>query len=197
MVVSMRVRNHGKYTKMSKHDPRGIARCDYSGLMVRHSDLIKQMQYRGTGLVWTGLMVSPKFADLPNAQELIPLIKLDPIPLKTPRPDSQVDAQTTIATSTGEISIDMSIPANRTLTLDQFNNGIINFTGLLTGDIIVILPGTYNEFYANNRTSGGFKMGLQLVGNPNFTLDIPFINPATQTGPLVANTSLNIQFVNF
>lgn len=193
----MQVRNHGKYTKMSMRDPRGIARCDYSGLMVRHADLVKQMQYRGTGLVWTGLMVSPKFADLPNPQELIPLIKLDPVPLTNPRPDSQIDAQPTIASSTGEISIDVSIPANRTLTLSQFDNGIINFTGLLTGDIIVILPASYNQFFANNLTTGGFTMGLQLVGNNNFTLDIPTANPITRQGPMVVNTSLNLQIVYF
>jgi hypothetical protein len=193
----MRVRNHGKYTKMSMKDPRGIARCDYSGLMVRHCDLQKQMQYRGTGLVWTGLMVAPQFADVPNPQDLIPLIRLDPVPLNNPRPDSQIDAQTTIASSTGEISIDVSIPANRTLTLQQFDNGIINFTGLLSSDIIVILPATYNEFYANNLTTGGFKLGLQLVGNTNFTLDIPPVDPITKKGPAVVNTSLNIQIVYF
>ena len=193
----MQVRNHGKYTKMSSRDPRGIARCDYSGLMVRHADLVKQKQYRGRGLVWTGLMVSPKFADIPNPQELIPLIKLDPVPLQNPRPDSQVDAQQTIATSTGEISIDISIPANRNLTLEQFDNGIINFTGNLVGDVIVILPATYNQFYANNITTGGFTMGLQLVGNTNVTLNIPLANTITRQGPMVVNTSLNLQIVYF
>ena len=193
----MQVRNHGKYTKMRLRDPRGIARCDYSGLMVRHADLVKQMQYRGTGLVWTGLMVSPKFSDVPNAQELIPLIRLDPVPLQNPRTDSQVDAQQTIATSTGEISIDVSIPANRNLTLEQFDNGIINFTGNLIDNVIVILPATYNQFYSNNITTGGFTLGLQLVGNTNFILNIPYPNPVTKQGPMVVNTSLNIQFVYF
>ncbi len=193
----MQVRNHGKYTKMSMRDPRGIARCDYSGLMVRHADLVKQMQYRGTGLVWTGLMVSPKFADLPNAQDLIPLIKLDPVPLINPRPDSQIDAQPTIESSTGTITIDVSVPSNRTLTLAQFDNGIINFTGALTENIIVILPASYNQFYANNLTTGGFSMGLQLVGNTNFTLNIQLANLVTKQGPMVVNTSLNLQIVYF
>ena len=142
-------------------------------------------------------MVSPKFADIPNPQELIPLIKLDPVPLQNPRPDSQVDAQQTIATSTGEISIDISIPANRNLTLEQFDNGIINFTGNLVGDVIVILPATYNQFYANNITTGGFTMGLQLVGNTNVTLNIPLANTITRQGPMVVNTSLNLQIVYF
>jgi len=193
----MQVRNHGKYTKMRLKDPRGIARCDYSGLMVRHADLKKQMQYRGTGLVWTGLMVAPQFADIPNAQELIPIIRLDPVPLNNPRTDSQIGAQMTIASSTGAISIDVSIPENRTLTLEQFDNGIINFTGNLIEDIIVILPASYNQFYANNLTTGGFTMGLQLVGNSNFTLNIPLANPVTLQGPMVVNTSLNLQFVYF
>lgn len=193
----MQVRNHGKYTKMRLRDPRGIARCDYSGLMVRHADLKKQKQYRGTGLVWTGLMVAPQFEDVPNAQELIPLIRLDPVPLKNPRTDSQVDAQLTIASSTGEISIDVSNPADRNLTLQQFDNGIINFTGNLTENIIVILPASYNQFFANNLTTGGFTMGLQLVGNTNFTLNIPLADPVTRQGPMVVNTSLNIQFVYF
>jgi hypothetical protein len=193
----MRVRNHGKYTKMRLRDPRGIARCDYSGLMVRHADLKKQMQYRGTGLVWTGFLVAPQFSDIPNAQELIPIIRLDPVPLQNPRPDSQVDAQPTIASSTGEISIDVGIVDNRTLTLDQFDNGIINFTGNLIENIIVILPASYNQFYANNRTNGGFDIGLQIVGNSNFTLNIPPIDPIINQGPMVVNTSLNLQIVYF
>lgn len=193
----MQVRNHGKYTKMHMKDPRGIARCDYSGLMVRHADLKKQKQYRGTGLVWTGLMVAPQFEDVPNAQELIPLIRLDPVPLKNPRTDSQIDAQQTIASSTGEITIDVSGNSNITLTEEQFDNGIINFSGVLTGDIVVILPASFNQFYANNLTTGGFSLGLQLIGNTNFTLNIPPANPITLQGPMVVNTSLNIQIVYF
>lgn len=178
-------------------DPRGIARCDYSGLMVRHSDLKRQKQYRGRGLVWTGLLVAPQFEDAPNPQDLIPLIKLDPVPLPNPRPDSQIDAQKTIPTSTGEITIDVSVPANRILTEQQFDNGIINFSGALTDNIVVILPASYNQFFANNLTTGGFLLGLQLVGNTNFTLDIPLADPVTLRGPMVVNTSLNIQIVYF
>lgn len=113
----MRIRNHGKYTKMRKNDPRGIARCDYSGLMVAHSTLKRQMQYTGTGLVWTGLMVDPRFADVPNPQELVPLIKLDPVPLKDPRPDSVVDAQSTEESSVGIFTLDVSDPRHYILTI--------------------------------------------------------------------------------
>ncbi len=193
----MQVRNHGKYTKMRKNDPRGIARCDYSGLMVRHSNLKRQMAYRGTGLVWTGYLVNPKFADTPNPQDLTPLLRLDPVPLNDSRPDSQIDAETTIATSVGAISIDVSGSSNITLTYAQFNNGSITFTGVLTGDILVIVPAAYNQFYANNLTTGGFTLGMQIVGNSNFTLNIPSANPTTLLGPQVVNTSQNLQIVYF
>lgn len=193
----MQVRNHGKYTKMSMKDPRGIARCDYSGLMVRHADLKKQKQYRGTGLVDTGFLVAPQFADAPNPQELVPLIKLDPVPLKNPRPDSQIGAQTTIATSTGEITIDVTGNVDFILTEEQFNNGIINFIGILTGNINIILPATYNQFIANNLTTGEFLLGFQLIQNKNFTLNIPVVDPITLQGPMIVNTSVNIQIVYF
>lgn len=193
----MHVRNHGKYTHMRKNDPRGIARCDYSGLMVRHSDLIRQMEYRGTGLVWTGFLVYSKFADKPNAQNLTPLIKVDPVSLKDSRPDSEIDAQTTIATSTGAITIDVSGNTNVTLTPEQFDNGSITFTGVLTGNILVLIPNTYNQFYANNLTTGGFTLGMQVIGNPNLTLPISAADPVTLQGPMVVNTTTNLQIVFF
>lgn len=193
----MRVRNHGKYTHMRKNDPRGIARCDYSGLMVRHSDLIRQMEYRGTGLVWTGYLVYTKFADKPNAQNLTPLIKLDPVPLENSRPDSEVDAQTTLATSTGSLTLDVSGNSNVILTAEQFNKGSLTFTGTLTGDVMIQFPNTFNQFYANNLTTGGYTLGMQSLGNLNFVLTIPGADPVTLLGPVVVNTTTNLQFVYF
>lgn len=193
----MQVRNHGKYTKMSKHSPRGIARCDFSGLMVRHADLVRQKEYRGRGLVWTGFFVNPKFADKPNPQNLTPRIKLDPVPITDSRPDSQIDAQGTLATSVGVLTLDVSGNSNITLSLAQFNNGSFNFTGVLTGDIIIYVPNTYNQFYANNLTTGGFSLSMQISGNATPPLVIPHALPPTLTGPAVVNTFFNLQFVNF
>lgn len=193
----MQVRNHGKYTKMQRNNPRGIARCDYSGLMVRHCDLVRQMEYRGTGLVWTGYMVNPKFADKPNAQNLVPLIRLDPVPIPNARPDNQIDAQTTIATSTGILFLDVSGNANVYLTYSQFDNGEFNFTGVLTGDIIIYVPNTYNQFYVNNLTTGDFSLSMQLIGNSGPALLIPTADPVTLQGVQVVNTLLNLQIVYF
>jgi hypothetical protein len=193
----MQVNNHGKYTKMSKRYPRGIARCDYSGLMVRQASMKRQYEYRGTGLVWTGFMVNPKFSDVPNPQNLTPLIKADPVPIVNTRPDNIIDAQTTLPTSTGAITIDVSGSQNVTLTESQFDNGSITFTGVLGANIIIILPANYNQFYANNLTTGGFTLGMQIFNNNDFVLNIPPASPTTLLGPLVVNTSLGLQIVYF
>lgn len=193
----MRVRNHGKYTKMLKNSPRGIGRCDYSGLMVRHSDLRKQMEYRGRGLVWTGYLVHSKFLDTPNPQNLIPLIKLDPVPIPDARPDNQVDAQTTEATSVGVLTLDVGGNVDITLTETQFDNGAFNFVGELTGNITIFVPNTYNQFYANNLTTGAFTLSMQIINNSFPALIIPAADPLTLKGPQVVNTFFNLQFVNF
>ena len=183
---------------MSKKSPRAIARCDYSGLMVRHGNLVKQMQYRGQGLVFTGFLVNPKFADKPNAQELTPRVKLDPVPILFPRPDNLVNQQTTLATSVGVLNLDVGGNANITLTPEQFNNGSFNFTGVLTGDIVIFVPNVFNQFYANNLTTGAFSLSMQLIGNNVAdALVIPYASSTTRLGPLVGNTLLNLQFVNF
>lgn len=81
---------HGKYTKVNPKRPRAAAMCDYSGLLCMHDELVRQMEYRGTGLVWTGFFVNPRFADKPNPQNLTPLLRPDPIPVPFPRPCPQL-----------------------------------------------------------------------------------------------------------
>ena len=82
----MRIKN--KYLRIDRNDPQARAVCDYSGIVCMHEDLIKQMEYRGNGLSWTGFMVHKKFADVPNPQNLTPLVYRDPIPIRNPRPQS-------------------------------------------------------------------------------------------------------------
>jgi hypothetical protein len=194
----MRVRNHGKYTHMSKNKPRAIARCDYSGFMVQHAALIRQMEYRGQGLVFTGYYVHPKFADTPQPQNLTPRIKLDPVPIRNARPDNIIDAQNTLATSVGVLTIDVSPSVNVTLTTDQFsNNGSFNFTGTLTNNIVIYVPNLMKQFYANKLTTGPFNLSMQLIGNVSLPLIIPQASPTTLLGPIVTNTLLNLEFLNF
>ncbi len=178
----MRVRNHGKYTKMSKTSPRAIATCDYSGLMTSHSSLQKQMEYSGSGLVWTGFMVNPKFSDKPNPQKLAPLIKADPIPVTMPRPDSEIGSQTTIATSVG--AFDLSLTNNNiVLSLAPFTNNLVvngvdqnqQFPGFFTlsGEIglnvnvVILLPNTYTQITLENKATLGLGSSIQLGINEN------------------------------
>jgi hypothetical protein len=78
---------YGNYSRIDPKKPRALGMCDLSGFLCRHEDLIRQMEYRGNGLVWTGFLVHPDFADQPNPQGLVPILLPDPIPIKNPRPD--------------------------------------------------------------------------------------------------------------
>lgn len=76
----------GKYIKINPDNPDAVARCDRSGLVGNYGDLVKQMDYRGSGLIWTGLYVNKAFVDKPNPQGLNPVLKPDPVPVEHPRP---------------------------------------------------------------------------------------------------------------
>lgn len=76
----------GKYVKIDPKNPNALGQCDESGLTFNHKDLVKQMEWRGDNLVWTGLMVGRPYLDVPNEQNRPPLVKDDPRPVKNPRP---------------------------------------------------------------------------------------------------------------
>lgn len=180
------VRNHGKYTKMSKSSPRGIARCDYSGLMVKNADLQRQYQYRGRGLVDTGFLVYKKFIDRPNSQDLTPLIYIDPQPLLPARPDNVVDVITPSL-----LDLDVSGGADVTLTAQQFNNNNLIFRGLLTADITIFVPATFNDFFVDNITTGGFTLSMQIINNTSTIIEVP-----NGIQILMCNDSLTLKIIN-
>jgi hypothetical protein len=76
----------GKFVRIDPSNPDAVARCDRSGQLCNYNDLVKQYEYRGSGLVWTGLYVNKYFLDKPNPQGMNPLIKRDPVSLEHPRP---------------------------------------------------------------------------------------------------------------
>lgn len=165
----MRVRNHGKYTNMSKRNPRAIARCDYSGLMVAHSSLQRQLEYRGNGLVWTGYWVASRFLDVPNCQNMNPLIRVDPVPILNARPDNVVDANVPQI-----LELDVSGNTNVELNNEQFGQTLnFIFTGVLTGDVTIIVPATFNEFTVSNQTTGGFTLYMQIIDKLQTAIELP------------------------
>ncbi len=74
----------GDYVRKDVIEPIGT--CDYSGFPFSRSDLVKQYEWRGNQLVWTGAIVGRPFVDEPNEQNRPPQIKGDPKALQNPRP---------------------------------------------------------------------------------------------------------------
>ena len=82
----------GKYVHLDFDHPDSVAICDVSGLVCNYSDLVKQMEWRGNRLIWTGFMVNKVFADKPDPQQIPLTLPPDPVPLyntRPPQPSSQ------------------------------------------------------------------------------------------------------------
>jgi hypothetical protein len=175
----------GKYTYSSFDNPEPLARCDYSGLMCRHDEMVKQMEYNATGLYWTGYMVNPRFADLPQPHHLMPPVKIDPEPVMLARPGPLIVVDEIELTT-----IDVSGNTNVVLTSEQFAYNNFIFEGILTGNVIVFLPNVFNEFSATNNTTGDFNLSVQIqnLSYPNITLP--------ENEPLyIASTGYTLQIV--
>lgn len=85
-------RYKGKYVKVNKDSPSALGVCDQSGLLFNHKDLVKQMEWRGDRLVWTGFLVGKRFLDKPQEQHRPPPVKDDPKSIKDARfPGDYVD----------------------------------------------------------------------------------------------------------
>lgn len=76
----------GRYVTISSKNPNALGICDESGFAFNRKDLVKQMEWRGDALVWTGLMVGKPYLDTPNEQNRPPLVKNDPKVVANPRP---------------------------------------------------------------------------------------------------------------
>lgn len=164
----MRVRNHGKYTRMNMRSPRAIATCDYSGLMVKHASLRRQMEYRGRGLVWTGLYVHPHFWDEPNQQDLIPFIKMDPRPIPNARPDVTID--------TGVIpilTIDLTGVDEIVQSLQQASYIPQQYIGSPGQIVPVLLPAGLSYWEMTNYTADASDIAFKMIAAPTIYVVTP------------------------
>ena len=75
----------GKHVIIDPDHPKALGICDATGFVFRHCDLVKQMEWRGNALTWTGFMVGKPYVDTPNEQLRVPLLRPDPIPIALPR----------------------------------------------------------------------------------------------------------------
>lgn len=83
--MSFLSRYQGKRVTIDFDNPEALGICDYTDFVFSHKDLVKQMEWRGDNLVWTGWMVGRPYVDVPNEQNRPPLVKDDPRPIKDPR----------------------------------------------------------------------------------------------------------------
>ena len=81
----MATRYRGRIPVIDPDHPEAWGKDDITGLPVMHTDMVKQMEYIGNGIAWTGFMVHYKDADQPNPQLIPPRLKPDPVPVSNPR----------------------------------------------------------------------------------------------------------------
>ncbi len=76
----------GKHVTIDVTNPEALGICDYTGMVHLRKDLVRQMEWRGNRLVWTGYYVGRDYVDQPNPQLKTPILPPDPVPVKDPRP---------------------------------------------------------------------------------------------------------------
>jgi hypothetical protein len=64
----------------------------------------------------------------------------------------------------GRLSLSVAGAANVTLTADQSANSILNFTGVLTGSIDIIVPVGPKQYVVSNNTTGAFTITVKTAG---------------------------------
>lgn len=94
----MSLRPKGKHVTVDISNPQALGICDYTGFVHKHSDLVKQMEWRGNALTWTGLYVGKDYADIPNEQLRPPILPPDPIPIVNARPQYPTNQNWNVST---------------------------------------------------------------------------------------------------
>jgi len=181
----MKTRSHGKYTYVRFDDIEPVGRCDYSGLLCARNQMVKQMEYSATGLIWTGKLVNPKFADVPNGHKLIPPIKIDPQPVYMPRPGKLIDEP-----QQNQNSIDVTGNTVITLTLDSYNYLSFYFYGEMAANTKIIVPALFNEFYVTNSTVGEFLLSMEVVNNSASNIELPRLDTV-----FIVNNGFTLNYV--
>lgn len=79
-------RPKGKHVSIDQTNPEALGICDYTGFVFKRKDLVRQMEWRGNALIWTGFLVGRPYVDTPNEQLRPPILPPDPVPVRLPRP---------------------------------------------------------------------------------------------------------------
>lgn len=82
----MTMRPKGKHVgNVDMDNPEALGICDYTGFVHFRKDLVRQMEWRGNRLEWTGFLVGRDYVDQPNPQLRPPILRPDPVPVYYPR----------------------------------------------------------------------------------------------------------------
>lgn len=81
----MSYRPKGKHVRIDDTSPQGLGLCDKTGFVFNRKDLVRQMEWRGNAIVWTGFYVGRPYQDVPNEQLRPPILPPDPVPTLWPR----------------------------------------------------------------------------------------------------------------
>lgn len=107
----------GRIPIVDQFNPDAWGKDDITGLPVMHGDMVKQMEFIGNGLAWTGMMVHHKDADEPNPQLMPPIIPPDPVPIRNPRILQFLELP--------DIPTGLMSPSNTSTTIDVTWNAVI------------------------------------------------------------------------
>lgn len=147
-------RYRGRIPYVDPENPQSWAKDDYTGLPVMADDRVKQMEYIGNGLAWTGFMVHYKDADQPNPQKIPPRLRPDPIPISNPRyleltvvppvPNTGTTKNGTLVSSvtvTGTTSTSITVTWEPVITAQAY---VVGWNSIhAQGEVRGIIPTTY------------------------------------------------------
>jgi hypothetical protein len=85
-------RPHGQHVYIDDDYPQALGICDVTGFIFLRQDLVRQMEWRGNALVWTGLYVGRPYVSMPNEQNRPPISFPDPRAIIDPRPQIPISS---------------------------------------------------------------------------------------------------------
>jgi hypothetical protein len=84
------MKRRGRYSCVDPRDPRAAGVCDRGGEVRRRSELRPEMRWAGNRLVETGFLVCAQHIDRPHPQDRVLILKPDPVPIRDPRPMTEM-----------------------------------------------------------------------------------------------------------
>jgi hypothetical protein len=90
---------------------------------------------------------------------------------------------------TGRLSLSVAGSSDVTLTAAQCRNDVLNFTGILTGDIDVIVPNGPQEWTVTNNTTGSFSLTVKTAAGTGVVITQGNVHQVLADGTNVVNTA--------